>query len=144
MKNENNYLSLLNKLKSDIENARIKTALAVNAQLLELYWKIGHNILIQQKTEGWGSKVIDRLAVDLKRAIPDMTGISPRNLKYMRAFAEAYPEFMQAGLAQIPARNPIVQVPLAQLPWYHHITLLDKVKDVNERLFYIHEAVQNG
>jgi predicted nuclease of restriction endonuclease-like (RecB) superfamily len=144
MENNNSYISLLNQLKSDIEDARLKVALTVNEQLLELYWKIGNNILIQQSAEGWGAKIIDRLAHDLKLSFPDMKGISPRNFKYMRAFAHTYPEFVQAALAQTGGLDSIVQVPLAQLPWYHHITLLDKVKADEERRFYIREAVKNG
>jgi predicted nuclease of restriction endonuclease-like (RecB) superfamily len=144
MNTNKNYNTLLNDLKSEIEKAKLKVALTVNGQLLELYWKMGYNILVQQRQEGWGAKVIDRLARDLSALYPDMRGISPRNLKYMRAFAEAYPEFVQASLAQIQAADTIVQAPLAQLPWYHHITLLDKVKNVEERFFYINEAVRNG
>jgi len=143
MKNENNYLSLLNTLKSDIENARLKVALTVNEQLLELYWRIGNNIYNQRKEEGWGTKIIDRLSNDLRKSFPDMTGISPRNLKYMQSFAEAYPSFLQAPLAKLGA-SAILQVPLAKLPWYHHITLLDKVKDMDARVFYIEQAVQHG
>jgi predicted nuclease of restriction endonuclease-like (RecB) superfamily len=143
MKNENNYTALLNTLKSDIENARLKVALTVNEQLLELYWKIGKNIYDQREEEGWGTKIIERLSNDLKKSFPDMTGISPRNLKYMQSFAEAYPSFLQAPLAKLGSSS-ILQVPLAKLPWYHHITLLDKVKDTNERIFYIEQAVQNG
>src|SRR5690606_27994143 len=105
-------------------------------------------------TEGWGSKVIDRLAADLRHEFPDMRGMSPRNLKYMRAFAEAYPQFGQHSAAQLQSgedqSNIIVQVPLAQiaaisanenmqgllaqLSWYHHITLLEKVKESSTRL----------
>jgi predicted nuclease of restriction endonuclease-like (RecB) superfamily len=144
MENEHNYLSFLAQLKNDIEQARLKAVLTVNEQLLELYWKIGNTILSQQNAEGWGAKIIDKLSSDLKRSFPDMSGISPRNLKYMRAFADAYPEFVQAPLALTKGAAPIVQVPLAQLPWYHHITLLDKVKEPNERQFYISQAVQNG
>ncbi|MCQ6958421.1 PDDEXK nuclease domain-containing protein [Mucilaginibacter aquariorum] len=144
MENEKNYLSFLGKLKNDIEQARLKAVLTVNEQLLELYWKIGNNILIQQNAEGWGTKIIDKLSADLKSSFPDMSGISPRNLKYMRAFADAYPEFVQVPLAQIKNSDAIVQVPLAQLPWYHHITLLDKVKNKEERIFYIKQAVQFG
>lgn len=144
MENDNDYLLFFAKLKNDIEQARLKAVLSVNEQLLELYWKIGKNILSQQNTEGWGAKIIDKLSSDLKSSFPDMSGISPRNLKYMRAFADAYPEFVQVPLAQIKGAPAIVQVPLAQLPWYHHITLLDKVKEPDERLFYISQAVQNG
>ncbi len=125
MEVNNQYVLLLNTLKSDIENARLKVALAANEQLLELYWKIGNRIHQQRNAEGWGTKIIENLSSDLKAFFPDMTGISPRNLKYMQSFAEAYPLFLQAPLAKIEAPEPILQVPLAKLPWYHHITLLD-------------------
>lgn len=144
MENQLDYQALLNALKSEISNARLKAALSVNEQLLNLYWRIGNNILKQQDVEGWGAKIIERLAADLKRDFPDMTGISTRNLKYMRSFADAYPEFVQASLAQVGPSNAIVQAPLAQLPWYHHITLLDKVKNQEQRLFYIEQAVKNN
>jgi predicted nuclease of restriction endonuclease-like (RecB) superfamily len=130
MENENNYLSFLNKLRSDTEQARLKVVLTVNEQLLELYWNIGKNISQQITQQDWGTKIIERLSGDLVKSFPDMKGISPRNLKYMQTFAEAYPEFLQA--------------PLAKLPWYHHITLLDKVKDSEERFYYISEAIKNG
>ena len=90
-------------------------ASAVTRELVLLYWQIGRDILGRQEHEGWGTKVIDRLAGDLRRAYPDMTGLSPRNLKYMRAFAEAWPD------------EAIVQGPLAQITWYHNIALLEKV-----------------
>lgn len=142
-KSEINYATLFNTLKNDIEHARLSVALAVNERLLELYWKIGHNIFIQRQIEGWGTKIIERLSDDLRRSFPDMKGISARNLKYMQSFAEAYPSFLQAPLAKLDTSS-ILQVPLAKLPWYHHITLLDKVKDEDERLFYINESIKNG
>jgi len=145
---EKKYLDILSNLKDRIRQARLKAALTVNAQLLSIYWEIGKTILEQQNTEGWGAKIIDRLSIDLKTEFTDMKGFSVRNLKYMRAFAEAYPDFtiVQGQLAQIrtSVKNPIVQVPLAQLTWYHHITLLDKVKDVKERMFYIQKTIENG
>lgn len=104
--------------------------LTVNKQLLELYWHIGNTILTQQENAGWGAKVIDRLAVDIKAEFPDIKGFSVRNLKYMRAFAAAYPQFVQGELAQ--------------LSWYHHITLLDKTKDAETRAYYLNNAVENG
>jgi predicted nuclease of restriction endonuclease-like (RecB) superfamily len=144
MEDNNQYLLLLNTLKSDIENARLKVALTANEQLLELYWKIGNRIQQQRNAEGWGTKIIENLSNDLKAFFPDMTGISPRNLKYMQSFAEAYPLFLQASLAKKETKIAILQVPLAKLPWYHHITLLDKIKNTEERIFYITKAVQNG
>ena len=84
------YASLLNDLKERIRAAQVRAAVAVNCELVLLYWSIGHDILTRQKEQGWGSKVTDRLAADLRREFPEMTGFSPRNLKYMRAFAEAF------------------------------------------------------
>ena len=141
----NNYNKIISNLKSKIKQARLKAAISVNTQLLEIYWEIGNTILIQQRKAGWGAKIIDQLANDLKSEFRDMQGLSLRNIKYMRAFAQAYPQFLfvQVPLAQIKNR-PIVQVPLAQLTWYHHITLMDKVKDPKIRLFYIQKTIENG
>ncbi len=147
---QNDYLKILDSLKGKIRQARIKAAIAVNTELLGLYWEIGNIILQQQKTEGWGTKVIKRLAQDLRAEFPDMKGLSERNLVYMQTFASNYPEFQftQAPLAKTKSaakqKNTITQVPLAQLSWYHHITLLDKVKDKETRLFYIQETIKNG
>jgi hypothetical protein len=88
----------------------------VNRELVLLYWHVGRDILQRQSRDGWGAKVIDRLSQDLRRAFPDMKGFSPRNLKTMRAFADAWPDVA------------IVQEVLAQLPWYHQIALLDKLR----------------
>jgi predicted nuclease of restriction endonuclease-like (RecB) superfamily len=83
------YPDLLATLKARIRDARLRTAVSVNRDLILLYWEIGRDILLRQSAEGWGSAVIDRLARDLRRDFPDMTGLSPRNLTYMRAFAAA-------------------------------------------------------
>ncbi len=106
------YDELLRQLKDRIRTAQLRAALAVNHELVMLYWQIGRDILNRQKHEGWGTKVIDRLPGDLRRAYPDMTGLSPRNLKYMRAFAEAWPE------------ESIVQQVAAQIPWFHNCVLI--------------------
>ena len=98
------YVDWLLDLKSRIHTAQQRATLAVNRELVLLYWQIGRDILARQTEQGWGAKVIERLAQDLREAFPDMKGFSPRNLKYMRAFAEAWPdaEFVQAVLAQLP------------------------------------------
>ena len=83
------YAGLLESIKAQVQSARLKAVLSANAALVMLYWHIGLSILTRQSSEGWGAKVIDRLSFDLKQAFPDMQGFSPRNLKYMRAFAEA-------------------------------------------------------
>ncbi|MGP8254425.1 MAG: DUF1016 N-terminal domain-containing protein [Methanoregula sp.] len=104
---------------------------SVNRELILLYWQIGNDILTRQQAEGWGAKVIDRLSRDLVHEFPDMKGFSVRNLKYMRAFAETWHD------------AAIVQELLAQITWYHHIALLDKVKDAKEREWYIRQTIQN-
>src|ERR1019366_5970208 len=97
------YSQFLADLKSRIQAAQLRASLAVNRELVLLYWQIGRDILDRQQRENWGAKVIDRLAADLRRAFPDVKGFSPRNLKYMRAFAEAWADeaIVQAVLAQI-------------------------------------------
>ena len=145
-----NYQQIIADLKEKIRQARLKASLIVNKELLQIYWEIGYTILQQQKEAGWGVKIIDRLSADSKTEFPDFKGLSVRNLKYMRAFAEAWPSFgkVQAPLAQRNKldshSNAIVQDPLAQITWYHHITLLDKIKDSAQRLFYIQKTIENG
>jgi predicted nuclease of restriction endonuclease-like (RecB) superfamily len=126
------YRDLLANLKSQIRTARVRAALAANRELVLLYWQIGKEILTRQRQEGWGTRVIDRLATDLRAEFPDMQGLSPRNLKYMRAFADAWPD------------DSILQQLVAQLPWGHNVRLLDYVKDPAERLWYVRETIQNG
>ncbi|WP_404421332.1 PDDEXK nuclease domain-containing protein [Nibricoccus sp. IMCC34717] len=159
------YAPLLAEIKARVQVARVKASLAANKELLALYWDIGNLILSRQKKEGWGSKVIDRLSVDLQRELPGQQGFSPRNLKYMRAFAEAWPEMLfvhQAGAQIESAKNakgssvcppivrpvatdsPIVHPPGAQLPWKHHCMLLDKLDTPADRLWYAAKAVEHG
>ena len=126
------YKALLADLKRRIQEAQVRAGLAVNRELVLLYWSIGREILIRQEREGWGAKVIDSLARDLHQSFPEMRGLSPRNLKYMRALAEAWPE------------ESIVQQAAAQIPWFHNCTLLDKVKDPLERLWYTQQTITNG
>lgn len=143
-----------------IEKSKLKAVMGVNAELLSLYWSIGHDILEKQQNLGWGAQVIDRLSADLSGRFPDDRGYSIRNLKNMRAFAKAYPDFpfVQVPLAQfncLPVEQTVldrlrakgsefVQVPLAQISWYHHISMMAKIKDSATRAFYIIETAQNG
>jgi len=126
------YAELLESLKVRIRQAQIRAALAVNRELVLLYWHIGKEILQRQQQEGWGAKVIERLAQDLSREFPDMKGFSPRNLKYMRAFVDAWPD------------EQIVQQAAAQIPWFHNVVLLEKVKDPAERLWYMQQTIEHG
>jgi predicted nuclease of restriction endonuclease-like (RecB) superfamily len=126
------YAALLAELKERIRTARLRAAVAVNQELILPYWSIGRDILLRQVAEGWGARVIDRLAADLRRDFREMTGLSARNLRYMRAFAEAYPD---------PA---IVQQVVARLPWGHNVRLIEAVKDPAERLWYARQAIEHG
>ena len=126
------YPDLLDSVSAHVAQGHHRAVRAANTELLVTYWSIGREILDRQQREGWGAKVIDRLSADLKRRFSGARGYSPRNLKYMRSFAAAWP-------------NPeTVQGSLAQLPWYHHVALLDKLDDQPTREWYAAEAVENG
>lgn len=116
------YANLLSVPKRRISEERLRVVLGANAAMILLYWDIGQIILDRQNKEGWGTKVIDRLSADLRQAFPDMQGLSPRNLKYMRAFAAAWPN------------REIVQQTAAQIPWFHNIALLDNLKNAETGL----------
>jgi predicted nuclease of restriction endonuclease-like (RecB) superfamily len=126
------YEQFLGELKQRVRSAQLRAGLAVNRELVLLYWSIGKDILERQSREGWGAKVIDRLGQDLSREFPEMTGFSSRNLKYMRAFAEAWRD------------ESIVQQLVAQLPWGHQVRILDMVKDASARQWYVRQAIHNG
>ncbi len=126
------YPELLQELKTRILGAQVRAALAVNRELVLLYWSIGRDIIARQGDEGWGAKIIDRLAQDLQVEFPGIVGFSPRSLKYMRSFAKAWPD------------EPIVQQVAAQLPWGHHMVLLDRAKDEATRLWYLRASVEYG
>jgi predicted nuclease of restriction endonuclease-like (RecB) superfamily len=126
------YADWLIELKDRIHSAQQRAALAVNRELVALYWQIGRDILQRQAEQGWGAKVIERLAHDLRTAFPDMKGFSRANLLYMRAFAAAWPDI------------EIVQQAVGQLPWGHNLVLLAKLKDPGQRLAYAQRAIQHG
>lgn len=111
-------------MKHRVQKARTQAILSVNRELILLYWQLGREILSRQNDQGWGSKVVDRLSRDLKVAFPEMKGFSRRNLLYMRSLAEA-------------ASEKFVQQLVAQLPWGHICTLLDRVKDPVQREWYM-------
>lgn len=126
------YGEWLTDLKARIHAAQQRAAITVNTELVRLYWQIGHEILDRQAEHGWGGKVIERLAVDLRTAFPDMKGFSRANLHYMRSFAAAWPE------------ESVVQQVVGQLPWGHNLVLLTKLKEKAQRLAYAEAALQFG
>ncbi len=125
------YAELLSDLTAQVRAARTRATRIVNTEMLTLYWSIGQTILDRQAAEGWGTRVIDRLADDLRAEFPDMRGLSRSNLHYMRKAAAAW-------------SGSIVQQPVGQLPWGHITVLLDKVTDPAERDWYAAAAVEHG
>ena len=126
------YSAFLAELKQRIRTAQTRAALAISRELVLLYWSIGRDILARQQAEGWGAKIIDRLARDLGSEFPGVEGFSPRNLKYMRSLAAAWPD---------PAKVPQL---VALLPWGHLRVLLDRVKDGPIREWYLRAALEYG
>ncbi len=132
IESSHDYDDFLRDLKERIRTAQVRAALAVNRELVMLYWQIGRDILTRQQQQGWGAKVIDKLAKDLKAEFPEMKGFSRTNLLYMRAFAEAYPD------------EQIVQQLVGQIPWGHNVRILDYIKDPQERLWYTQQTIEYG
>jgi predicted nuclease of restriction endonuclease-like (RecB) superfamily len=159
------YKELFASIKGKISHTRLQIVHTANTGMILLYWEIGDEILKKQLREGWGAKVIDRLSKDLFEAFPDMKGFSPRNLGYMKKFAQFWRDLailqhpvaklqsadkedikqefsiVQQVVAQIPS---ILQQPVAKLPWRSIITLLDKVETQEDRELYAKAAFQFG
>lgn len=132
MKNNINiseYKQILESVKNEILKSQYKAMQVVNKELIFMYWHIGKIIVDNSK---WGNKFIDSLSIDLKLEFPEITGFSVRNLKYMKKMAEEYPDF------------EFVQQVVAQIPWGHNIILIDKVKNIEERKWYIKQSIING
>ena len=161
------YASLLRDIKDRIQRAQTRAVLCVNAELVRLYWDIGRIIHERQQREGWGAAVIPRLAAELKNELPDLKGFSERNIGHMIAFHREYPDpaaILQQPAAKLPALpispQPVaklptaekVQPPLAQLqespfwsiPWFHHVILMQKVKDLPTRCWYMEQTLAGG
>lgn len=126
------YPDLLHELKERISSAQVRAALAVNRELVILYWSIGRDLSKRFEQEGWGTRINERLARDLQTAFPGVEGFSPRNLRYMRALAEAWPE------------PEVLQQLIAKLPWGHNVRVLDRVKDRSTREWYLRAALEHG
>ena len=128
----NDYAETLTNLKHKISEAQLRAAISVNRELIHLYRNIGSSIIEKQTSSGWGSKVVDRLANDLRAAFPQMKGFSLTNVKYMAQFAKEYPDF------------PISQAVFGQITWSHNIVLLQRLTNKKERLWYANKTIENG
>lgn len=126
------YPDLLAGVSKEVSTGRIRAISAASRELLMSYWSVGRQLAQRESEQGWGSKVVTRLSADIRTRFPGTKGFSPRNLRYMKTFAQAWPEF------------PMLQAPLATLPWYHQIALLEKLDDAATRLWYAASAVEHG
>lgn len=126
------YDDFLRGLKSRIHSAQTRAALAVNRELVLLYWQIGRDILARQERERWGAKIIERLAADLRAEFPEMQGLSRANLMYMRSFAAAWDS------------EEIVQQLVGQIPWGQNITIITKLKTRSDREWYARKVIEHG
>jgi predicted nuclease of restriction endonuclease-like (RecB) superfamily len=129
---DKSYVELIHSLKQEISSARIRAHLSVNKEMISLYWKLGKQILDRQQQEGWGTKVIENISNDLRKEFPEMKGLSTRNLKYMQRFARELND------------QKIVQQLAALIPWFHNCIILDKVSDIDQRLWYIQKTIEHG
>jgi predicted nuclease of restriction endonuclease-like (RecB) superfamily len=161
------FPTLLKEIKARIRQAQTQAILAANAELVRLYWDIGRLIDARQEQEGWGAAVIPRLARELRNDLPEEKGFSERNIKRMLTFYRAYPNpaaCLPQSVARLPASAQVPQ-PAAQLarlekvpqaaaqldasilwtiPWFHHVILLEKVKDLPIRQWYMQRTLTNG
>ena len=151
------YVEFLESLKTRVRQSQTKAILSVNRELIALYWDIGRQIVERQEREGWGKSVVDRLARDLQQAFPGVQGFSPRNIWRMRAFFLAYrasasnltqaaSEIRTPLLPQLASEitEPLLPQPVAEIPWYHNVILLEKVKDLTQRLWYASKTLEHG
>lgn len=159
------YRDLLGDIKTRVRQAQGRAVLSANAEMILMYWDIGRMIAARQETEGWGARVIPRLALDLKNELPEQKGFSERNIGRMIAFHRAYPILPQTAAKStspplpqpqttVDTEDTIVPQPAAQLamppqvmlglPWFHHVILIEKIKDLPTRFWYAQQTVEHG
>ena len=131
------YTKFITSLKAKIHSSQIKAVVAVNSELIKLYWEIGKEVFEKQDRDGWGSKVLEKVAKDLQNEFPGVEGFSRRNMFRMRAFYQAYAKVPQA-VAQLES------LPIFNIPWGHNILLIQKIKDNDERLWYASKSIEHG
>jgi predicted nuclease of restriction endonuclease-like (RecB) superfamily len=147
----NEYKIWLSDLKSTIQQRQIKAAIAVNQELIQLYWELGKQIVEKQASSKWGSGFIEQLSKDLKAEFPEMGGFSVKNLRYCKAFFLFYDEILirqqvVAELDSVLAKQPVLQIEtlLFSIPWGHHILIMQKNKNQKDAFFYIQQTLENN
>ena len=154
LSNKTDFAALLADVKQRIQTAQTRAMLAVNSELVRLYWDIGRLIDLRQKQEGWGASVIPRLAAELKNEMPEIKGFSERNIGLMIAFYREYPapdSILQPAVAKL-GKTAILPPPVAKfegetfwaIPWAHHVTLMQCVPAIQSRLWYMQKVLSNG
>lgn len=142
------YGDLLKDVKDRIRRAQVKATLSVNAEMITMYWDVGRMIHERQQEEGWGTGVIPRLSKDIHNELPEVKGFSERNIGYMIRFAREYkdPAILQQAVAKLPADDYLsfLKQLVSQIPWGHNIALMEKVKDLKHRLWYIQQTIKEG
>lgn len=132
------YSSLLSEIKSRIKKAQLKATLSANAEMTLMYWDIGKMIAKRQEEKGWSARVIPKLSIDLKNELPHIKGFSERNLGYMLRFAKEY-LILQQSVAKLDTHQLLLSI-----PWGHNIILMEKVNDINHRLWYMRQTIEGG
>ena len=135
------YITTLTELKTKIRDCQLRAISAANKELVHLYWTVGQTIVQRQENSGWGSKFIEKLAMDLQNEFPGIEGFSRRNLFRMRAF---YLEYKLVPPAVALVNNVDELGVLSQIPWSHNIILMEKLDDVEDRIWYAHKTLEHG
>jgi predicted nuclease of restriction endonuclease-like (RecB) superfamily len=141
------YITLITELKTQIQTARIKASLAVNRELILLYFKIGKSILEKEIEEGWGTKITERISQDLQKSFPEMKGLSYTNIRYMKRFAESVCQQVggKSGYEAICQQvGGVIDLPFFEIPWWHNVVLLERVSEEVQRLWYAQQTIANG
>lgn len=138
------YSQLLGKIKIRVRTAQIKATLSANAEMINMYFDIGKLIYLQQQKQGWGAKVTQKLATDIKNELPKEKGFSERNLKFMVQFYTEYKPLDKIGKQAVSQLTPITKQAVSQIPWGHIILLMQKIKDSSLRTRYIQQTINEG
>ena len=138
---DKDYIDWIQDLKARIRFAQIKASIAVNEEMLMLYWDIGKSIVEKQNQFSWGSKIVEQMAKDLKRELPGTIGFSRTNLFAMRKFYLFYKD--SKLVHQLGGQLPKDSI-LCKIPWRHHVAILNQCKDIEPAFFYIKQTIQNN
>lgn len=145
MQTQNDYNSFLAEIKQQIKSSQIRAINSVNQEMILLYFRIGKSINQKQKELGWGAKVIDNLSHDIKSAFPELGGFSVRNIKRMLRFYKEYAQpFEKVPQAVAQMDDEIMPPIVAQIPWSHNVILIEKIKDIDLRYWYMQKTLEHG